>query len=359
MYRYIGNKTKLTHEILNDVKKIIGSKGTVADIMCGTASVSLALKNEGYNVIASDIMTYSYYHAIVNLLIDEQPDFAKLTQKESLLKSVPRELRYEAVIDLLNTLEPIEGYFFKEFSPEGKPANGEAPRMYFTSKNAKKIDSIIKKINEWDAENLINEKELALIKHDVILSVNPVANISGTYGHFHSNIVKSALDNFVLEPSYKQNLFSQQNNAGDHTVYKGYAEELASIIKADLCYIDPPYMKRQYAANYHILETIARGDEPEAAGVSGLRPWRDQYSNFCSKVKIRDSFRQIFSKMDCPNFLISYSEDGLLSADELIELFSEFGEVSLRKFTYKRFRSNKSKLKNEINEYLFWVRKKS
>ncbi|MCZ5120468.1 DNA adenine methylase [Escherichia coli] len=35
-------------------------------------------------------------------------------------------------------------------------------------------------------------------------------------------------------------------------------------IQCDLCYIDPPYMKRQYAANYHILETLARGDEPEA-----------------------------------------------------------------------------------------------
>ena len=76
---------------------------------------------------------------------------------------------------------------------------------------------------------------------------------------------------------------------------RGQAETVAPLIEADLCYIDPPYMKRQYAANYHIIETIARGDSPEAVGVSGLRPWRDQYSDFCSKVKIRDAFRAIFS----------------------------------------------------------------
>ncbi|MDG5789781.1 DNA adenine methylase [Evansella sp. AB-P1] len=358
MYRYIGNKSKLTHEIIKDVKNIIGTEGTVADIMCGTASVSLALKNEGFNVIASDVMTYSYYHAIVNLLIDEPPRFNELANEVPSLRDTSKEFHYEEVIRYLDNLKPIEGYFFKEFSPGGSPANGEAPRKYFSSENAMKIDSILKKLNDWQDRNLINEHENALLRHDLILAVNPFANISGTYGHYHAKFIKRALDHFVFKPSFKQDLLAQTGGSlTKHQVYKGYAEEVSKKIKADLCYIDPPYMKRQYAANYHILETLARGDEPEAVGVSGLRPWRDQYSNFCSKVKIRESFRAIFSNMDCPNFLISYSEDGLLTEEELIELFSEFGEVSLRKFTYKRFRSNNSKLKNKINEFLFWIKK--
>ena len=40
----------------------------------------------------------------------------------------------------------------------------------------------------------------------------------------------------------------------------------------------PHISKRQYAANYHILETLHGNVEPEAIGDSGLRPWRDQYS---------------------------------------------------------------------------------
>jgi adenine-specific DNA-methyltransferase len=360
MYRYIGNKTKITDEILNDIKKIIGTTGTVADIMCGTASVSRALKNEGYNVIASDVMTYSYYHAMVDLLLDEPPDFDKLEKEESFLKNISKGYyRYIKVIEFLNSLEPTEGYFFKEFSPDGNPANGEAPRKYFTSNNAKKIDAIMQKIKEWETKQIIDNYELALLKHDLILSVNPIANISGTYGHFHAKFITRALDPLIMKANLNQDLFIGLNSKSKHQVFHGYAEELAPYIKADLCYIDPPYMKRQYAANYHILETIARGDEPEAVGVSGLRPWRDQYSNFCSKVKIRNSFRAIFSQMDCPNFLISYSEDGLLSVEELMELFSEFGEVHTRKFLYKRFRSNQSMLNKEIYEYLFWIKKKS
>ena len=36
MYRYIGNKAKLTPYILDKVQQMIGDTGTVADIMAGT-----------------------------------------------------------------------------------------------------------------------------------------------------------------------------------------------------------------------------------------------------------------------------------------------------------------------------------
>ncbi|GCZ27891.1 modification methylase FokI [Escherichia coli] len=143
-----------------------------------------------------------------------------------------------------------------------------------------------------------------------------------------------------------------KSDVENHIVMQGYAEENASKIQCDLCYIDPPYMKRQYAANYHILETLARGDEPEAIGISGLRPWRDQYSNFCTKTKIRDSFKEIITNMGCNEFLISYSEDGLLTIEDFNKLLADFGDVKIEAFTHKRFRSNKSELQNELTEYL-------
>ena len=135
-------------------------------------------------------------------------------------------------------------------------------------------------------------------------------------------------------------------------MFRGYAEEVAASLECDLCYIDPPYMKRQYAANYHVLETLAREDEPDAIGVSGLRPWRDQYSNFCTKTKIRSSFRRVISAMKCPHFLVSYSEDGLLSLEQLQRLLTEFGSVRTTEFVNKRFRSNSSGLGPDLKEYL-------
>ena len=60
MYRYIGNKTKLLPYIMERTEELIGDHGTVADIMAGTGSVSLEYRKNGYTVVASDVMTYSY-----------------------------------------------------------------------------------------------------------------------------------------------------------------------------------------------------------------------------------------------------------------------------------------------------------
>ena len=185
------------------------------------------------------------------------------------------------------------------------------------------------------------------------MATNDVANIAGTYGHYLSELVGRATYPITLKPS----VLELRDDAGHHDAFKGYAEDLARTLTCDLCYIDPPYMKRQYAANYHVLETIAREDEPEAIGVSGLRPWRDQYSNFCTKTKIRDSFARIFTDMQCKDFLISYSEDGLLSIKELLDFFSSFGKVQLSTFRYKRFKSNRSLLSSELTEYLIHLKK--
>ncbi|MGH7484706.1 MAG: hypothetical protein ACREMY_03750, partial [bacterium] len=109
---------------------------------------------------------------------------------------------------------------------------------------------------------------------------------------------------------------------------------------------------RQYAANYHIIETIARGDEPAAVGVSGLRPWRDQYSNFCTKTKIFESFRRIFADMDCPVFVLSYSEDGLLQRAAIEDLLGEFGLESTCVSDFPRFRCYSSPLGPTVKEYM-------
>ncbi|MBM0634588.1 DNA adenine methylase [Paenibacillus polymyxa] len=356
MYRYIGNKAKLIDVLIDEIRSIIGTTGKVADLMCGTATVSSGLKSEGYEVVAADVMTYAYYHAMVKLLINNPPVYGKLLEKEIKINESAGDDGYQKVISYLNSLQPKKGYFFREFSPGGVPFNGTPSRKYFTSENAMKIDAIRETLYEWENDELLSEIEIALLKHDLILSVNPIANISGTYGHFHSKFVGKSLNQFKLKAHFEYDLFSEFQSI-NHTVLKGYAEDLAKDIEVDLCYIDPPYMKRQYAANYHILETLARGDEPEAVGLSGLRPWRDQYSDFCSKVRIRDSFKKILTNVNTKNFLISYSEDGLLSLEQLVSFFEDFGKVHVKEVKYKRFRSNNSPLGQEINEYLIWVKK--
>jgi len=355
-YRYIGAKTKISEAILSTINSIVKKGARVADLMCGTGTISAALRENGYFVTASDIMTASYHHARVLLLLDFPPPFLKAKKFISgLFPDDSRQLfplsEYEKMLVCLNNVTPIKGYFWKEFSLEGKPKNTLHPRNYFTPENAKKIDALRQKIKQLRYEGQITGIEHSLLIHDLIMAANDVANIAGTYGHYLSKTVTRAKSPIVIKPTIIRYFGNSQNNR----VLKGYAEDLAASITCDLCYLDPPYMKRQYAANYHVLETLAREDEPEAIGVSGLRPWRDQYSNFCTKTKIHQSFRTIFSKMPCPHFLISYSEDGLLSLDELKKIFSEFGRVTVKTVKNKRFKSNDSKLSQYLTEYLFHI----
>lgn len=340
-YRYIGNKSRLIGRLIPIITEIVEPGSTIADLMCGTAAVSEALRVAGYRVIASDIMTFAAQHACVRLTMDQPPEFRGLGGRS-----------YVDVLKELQGLEPVHGYIVREYSPAGKPAGGQPPRGYFTVANAGQIDAISARINEWNQQGLLSENEVALLRHDLVLATNRVANIAGTYGHFRSKWSNGSLSSLTLEPT--QFIYGYST---DHRVLQGPAEELAPKLSGSLCYLDPPYMKRQYAANYHLVETIARGDEPPAVGISGLRPWRDQYSDFCSKLKIRGAFSQIIGGMDCPQFLISYSEDGLLSREDIEELLGQHGKVSCIEISHQRFRSNNSPLGPTVTEYLFHVKR--
>jgi adenine-specific DNA-methyltransferase len=254
---------------------------------------------------------------------------------------------YRDVLQHLNQLPSLPGFYHREYSPEGKPRSGDAPRKYLTAQNAAKLDAINSQINEWFERGSISALENSLLRHDLVMAVNRVANIAGTYGHYRSRFSNASAAPLTLGPTAFRSEFRT-----DHTIMQGPAEDLAERICADVCYIDPPYMKRQYAANYHLIETVARGDEPEAIGVSGLRPWRDQYSVFCTRTRIQDAFRRLIQNADCPVFLISYSSDGLLTEDELADLLKPLGEYSLDRRVFPRFKSNQSKLGPHVTEYL-------
>jgi adenine-specific DNA-methyltransferase len=340
-YRYIGNKSRLVPQLLRELRHEAPSGAIIADLMCGTATVSEALRCAGYRVVASDLMTFAVHHARVRLLLDAPPAFTQLGDRS-----------YFEVQCELNRLPGVEGLIFREYSPAGAPLTGHDPRAYFSPENARRIDAIRLRVGEWETNGNLTEVEASLLRHDLVLAANRVANIAGTYGHFRSKWNDAALAPLQLQPADIVPLCRT-----DHRVLQGRAEDLAEHVSANLCYLDPPYMKRQYAANYHLIETLARGDEPEAVGVSGLRPWRDQYSDFCSKLRIRDAFAQIIGRMDCPKFLVSYSEDGLLSKDDMLETLSRFGRVECREFSYQRFRSNNSPLGRQLREYLFYLRR--
>src|SRR5204862_345479 len=77
------------------------------------------------------------------------------------------------------------------------------------------------------------------------------------------------------------------------------------------------YTKRQYAAYYHINETLAHGDEPQVTGKTGLRPWQDRASDYCYKVRALRALTDLITNTPARRILLSYSAEGHVALDDL------------------------------------------
>lgn len=335
-FRYLGNKTKLADWIVSVISQQLPAGASVADPMCGTASVSLALAQAGFSVTAADALRFPVIHAQARLLAKEPPRFEALGG-------------YESALAWMNQVDPVEGYFFKEFGEAGHPANGRAARLYFSAENAARIDGIRFGVRALAQEGALTELEHSVLLHHLILATNQVANISGTYGYFHRTLMRTALQPLRVEP------IDFEWTPGSHLVLHGDVESLASSFDTDAVYLDPPYTKRQYAGNYHVLETLAQEDEPVAAGDGGLRPWTEQASAFCYRRSAGRAFRDTLAKLRVPHIFVSYSEDGQVPGAELAAILSDFGKVTLHEQPHPRYRSSDRVRRGPVLERLYHV----
>ena len=106
-------------------------------------------------------------------------------------------------------------------------------------------------------------------------AIDKHANTASVYGAFLKKLKNTAQKIFELRPL---NIII---NEEEHEIYNDDINNLIKNIKGDILYLDPPYNHRQYATNYHLLETIAQYDEPEIYGKTGLREYQTQKSFYC------------------------------------------------------------------------------
>jgi adenine-specific DNA-methyltransferase len=127
----------------------------------------------------------------------------------------------------------------------------------------------------------------------------------------------------------------------EHSVNLRDANELASSCgEYDLLYIDPPYNSRQYCTNYHLLETLAVGDEPEVQGVAGLRPTGEQRSPYCRSGGAEEHLSKLVMDSPARWVLMSYNSEGIMPHEHIVEILSQRGKVSSYDCEYRRFRSD-------------------
>lgn len=330
---YIGSKYSLLDFLENTIKDITGFRDgdnlIFGDLFAGTGIVGQFFKSKGCYVIANDIQYYSY--VLNKHYIENVPD-----QDDSLL-------------DYFNSLEPVEGFVYKNFC-QGSGSG----RNYFTDTNGKKCDAIRTELEQLKTAGEIDEGTYFYYLASLINSIDKYANTASVYGAFLKHIKKSAQKEFKLEL-----LPVISGPKGD--VYNEDINELIKNIHGDVLYLDPPYNARQYCSNYHVLETIARYDNPVLTGVTGLRDATEQKSKYCSKRTVARVFDDLIRNADFKYIFLSYNNEGLMSLNMIREIMSSYGEYSFYTKEYRRFKADKDENRNisadSTTEYLHCLMK--
>jgi len=329
---YIGSKHTLSPLLIKIIDEEIShlNEKSFLDMFSGTGSIAFRFQDLTLNCAANDLEFYSF---VINFALIKCSYSTKL----------------QTILDECNELEGVEGLVYNNYSQ-----NDNCNRMFFTSYNAKKCDAIRIHIEQLKHNNIITQNEYYFLLASLIVSIDKVANTSCVYGAFLKEYKKSSLKHLIVIPIHtKIDIRVNSNN-----VYNLSAEELSQQNTFyDVVYMDPPYNHRQYSANYCPLNYIAYYDSN--IKLNGKTGTIDGYnkSNFCSKIKVKNSFKTILDNLKCNYIFISYNNEGLLNYDELKELLSSYGELKLYKIPYKKFKAQKTVTGDTVFEYLWFINK--
>ncbi|MBL7119149.1 MAG: DNA adenine methylase [Dehalococcoidia bacterium] len=352
--RFIGCKERLLLHIGDMLSRnSVTPDATIGDLFCGTGVVSAYFKQEGYRVVANDNLFFCSVFARAALSISEEPEFPGLVEPIGIGRHRRGRLlspAYDEVLDYLNYLPPTKGFMYRNYSPEGTK-HDPTVRSYFTGSNAGKIDAIREHIEEWYMAGCITDDERALLLADLLRATAAVSNTAGTYGFFLKTLEPRAFKPLTLKRS------KIVPGRRDHTIYNRDANELAADVSLDVAYLDPPYNWRQYAAYYHILETVARWDMPSLQGKSGLRPWGEQRSRYSNRRDARNALAEIVNTANAHAILLSYNADGLIAHDDIMAILADLGEPQYREVALPRYTSASGGNDNHhVQERLYYVR---
>lgn len=331
-FRYIGSKARLVKQISEHFGAPSG--GCFVDAFCGTGAVAEIAALAGWRIKLNDTLHSALAMASARLAHESEVPFSHFGG-------------YGQAASRLNCLSGKHGFIWRTYSP-ASASFCDTERRYFTEANAAKIDAIRLEIQEWLRAGKISAAESNLLIADLLNALNRVANIAGTFGCFLSKWTPQSQRSLTIIPrSLKSRFIEVECIVGD-------AQDI-NYGPADVVYLDPPYTKRQYASYYHILETVTLGDEPIVEGVSGLRPWKQNASEFCYKTRAKDALEQLLSTIPSHRILLSYSSEGHIPISDLKRILSDFSDARLYPIAkVGRYRPNTQARDNgsEVTEFL-------
>lgn len=396
---YLGSKLRLAPAIAEAIDDADATRGTVLDLFAGSGTTALALASHR-RVIASDIQEYS--RVLCGALLSRRPPtedivstFSKRLQAgspivDALRRAVEPLIEFErialraaahgdaeaicSVLEDGSILSAERGLFgsvptdlkssLKEVTEGLSQAGlGQSPvattvryfgGAYFSYEQALELDCLATLAAETFPQELMDLCTAALLStaSDIVNTVGkqfaqpirPRAKNGSVKRHLLAKIGRDR--QLSVRETYfawlKRYADQRIPSSGCIAVRADYREALERFAgQYSVVYADPPYTRDHYSRFYHVLETIARRDNPSIARNPGsvknelsrglYRDDRHQ-SPFCIKSQAAGAFRELFvaAAAGGANMVLSYSpfESGahprMMQIDSLLALANEF-----------------------------------
>lgn len=338
--RYLGNKESIVSEIkiLLDDLNLLNENYIFFDAFCGAGSVANSLK-DNYKIILNDNLKLAVTYSTGRIL-KGHCSFNKLG--------------FDPITFLNSSSDTFEGFISKNYSPK------LSGRMYFSDANSGRIDYFRKQIDDWFSDYLIDENERDYLLACLLESVSKVANVAGVYGAYLKHWDPRALKKIRFIEVEGSQANSKPN------LLKACNQNLIELIEnteSDILYLDPPYTNNKYSVQFHVLETLIRGDMPVLKGKTGARDNSKISDNWSKKHIVEMEFEETIAKSKSKHILVSYSSDGLMNQEFITNVLKRYGESNtfiLKKIPYKKYRNYKTNSsKNDHFEYLFYIKRKA
>ena len=251
----------------------------------------------------------------------------------------PKE--FEVYRQIMSDLPPVEGWLTENYSGErerlirGTGGAIECRPMAYTKVNAMRLDAA----RDWiDEQSVIDPRTKRALIFSVILAADKAFN--GT------NDQKSSLKVWS-EKALKPVIFPTPTLI-DGPVGSQLSDDVIDldIPPVDFVYLDPPYTHGVlYQSCYHLNNSIATWTKP-TLNISYALPrpqevcYRDNgqvAGGFYNKGTARQCFEKLVSQFTCNRMVISYSDAprNVLTIDELVDIFSAEGELSLQSIDHQ------------------------
>lgn len=350
---YIGNKRALLPFInsgIELVKNKLGKKKiSCFDGFVGSGATARLLKQHSSLLVVNDLEKYC--EVVSRCFLANQSEIDRDYIAENIRWLNANKMVYADSI----------GFIEANYAPKNDEKVEPRERVFYTNKNAKIIDSLVRLIDER-----FSEVERHFFLAPLIVKASIHTNTSGVFKGFHK---KDGVGHFGGAGENALSRIKREINL-DIPVFGDTEcevivrrEDINTLVKEstfpefDLAYFDPPYNQHPYGSNYFMLNIIA-GDETAKDiqdGVSGISK-RWNRSAYNKRVQAEGAMESLIASTPAKYILISYNDEGIISIDSFRKILSKFGLVDLLQTDYNTYRGSRNLRDRSIKvKELLWL----